>query len=132
MGMPLQIYRDQRLLFTRSAHGEILALHGTGEAIVRLLLETPILHDLSPMIFPFEHGCYVWEGTLVEESEAHPIAQGVTNRFWPGVIQRVSPADLAEIFVNFGDQSIGEAILMATYRASFDIFGISADTQRNQ
>src|SRR5687767_8029415 len=51
MAMPLHIYPRQRLLFSRSINGEMLALHGSGEAIVRLLLETPILYDLSPMTF---------------------------------------------------------------------------------
>ena len=132
MAMPLHIYRHQRLLFSRSANGEMLALHGSGEAIIRLLLETPILYDLSPMTFPYRHGCYVWEGTLVEESEADPAAHGVTNRFWPGALQQVSPANLTDIFLNFGDQTTGEAILMATYKASFNTSEFSPDTQQKQ
>jgi hypothetical protein len=110
----------------------MLALHGSGEAIIRLLLETPILYDLSPMTFPSRHGCYVWEGTLVEESEADPAAHDMTNRFWPGVLQQVSPADLTDIFLNFGDQTIGEAILMATYKASFHMPEFYPDTQQKQ
>lgn len=117
--MPLHIHRHQRLLFSRSAHGEILSLHGSGEAIIRLLLSTPILHDLSPMTFPAEHGCYVWEGTLVEETEGHPAIPAVTNRFWPGILQQVPSSDLTDIFLNFGDRATGEAILIATYQASF-------------
>jgi hypothetical protein len=130
--MPLHIYRHQRLLFSRSAHGEMLALHGSGEAIIRLLLDTPILYDLSPMTFPAEHGCYMWEGTLVEETEAHPAAPQVTNRFWPGVLQQVSTADLTDIFLNFGDRATGEAILIATYQASFHKTGSSTDTPQKQ
>jgi hypothetical protein len=119
MPMPLHIHRNQRLLFSRSSAGEVLALHGSGEAVTSLLLKTPILYDLSPMTFPQEHGCYIWEGTLVEESEAE-IGQNLIKRFWPGSLQQVSPADLTDIFLSFGDQRTGEAILMATYRASFD------------
>ena len=128
--MPLHIYRHQRLLFSRSANGDILALHGSGEAIIRVLLETPILYDLSPMTFPSRHGCYVWDGTLVEESEADPEAHVVTNRFWPGVLQQVSPADLTDIFLQFGDPTTGEAILMATYKASFHLPELSPDSQQ--
>jgi hypothetical protein len=130
MAMPLHIYPRQRLLFSRSINGEMLALHGSGEAIVRLLLDTPILYDLSPMTFPSRHGCYVWEGTLVEESEAHPAAHGVTNRFWPGALQQVSSSDLTDIFLNFGDQTIGEAILIATYKASFNMSELAPDTRQ--
>jgi hypothetical protein len=130
--MPLHIYRHQRLLFSRSANGDMLALHGSGEAIVRVLLESPILYDLSPMTFPSRHGCYVWEGTLVEESETDSTAYGVTTRFWPGALQQVSPADLTDIFLSFGDQPTGEAILMATYKASFHMSEFAPDTQQKQ
>lgn len=132
MAMPLHIHRHQRLLFSRSADGDMLALHGSGEAIIRLLLETPILYDLSPMTFPSRQGCYVWEGTLVEESEADSAAHGVTNRFWPGSLRQVSPADLTDIFLNFGDRTTGEAILMATYKASFNMSALSSDTPQKQ
>ena len=115
--MPLRIHRSQRLLFSRSADGEILALHGSGGAVTRLLLNTPILYDLSPMTFPNRHGCYIWEGTLVEETEVD--ADIVTTRFWPGTLRQVRPTDLTDIFLSFGDQTIGQAILLATYEASF-------------
>lgn len=129
MAMPLQIYRNQRLLFSRSAHGEMLALHGSGEAITRVLLKTPVLYDLPPMTFPKRHGCYIWEGTLVEESDTD--APGVTTRFWPGSLQEVAAVDLTDIFIGFGDYTIGQAILMATYKASFGITEFSIDTHRN-
>lgn len=128
--MPLHIHRHQRLLFSRSANGEMLALHGSGEAVTRLLLETPILYDLSPMTFPQHHGCYIWEGTLVEESDAGSAAHGVTNRFWPGALQQVATTDLTDIFLSFGDQTLGEAILMATYKASFKMSGFPTDAQK--
>lgn len=132
MAMPLHIHRRQRLLFSRSANGEMLALHGSGEAVVRLLLKTPILYDLAPMTFPSRHGCYVWDGTLVEETEGDGAAHGVTNRFWPGALQQVSSADLTDIFLDFGDQTIGEAILMATYKASFTMSESAPDTPQKQ
>jgi hypothetical protein len=132
MAMPLHIYRHQRLLFSRSSHGEMLALHGSGEAIIRVLLETPILYDLSPMTFPSRHGCYLWKGTLVEESETDRTTHAVINRFWPGDLQQVSPADLLDIFLGFEDQITGEAILMATYKASFKRSDYSTDSQQNQ
>ena len=128
MAMPLKIYRNQRLLFSRSAHGEMLALHGSGEAITRVLLKTPVLYDLSPMTFPKRHGCYIWEGTLVEESDTD--APSVISRFWPGSLQEVAAVDLTDIFIGFGDYTIGQAILMATYKASFGITEFSIDTQR--
>jgi hypothetical protein len=117
MAMPLQIYRNQRLLFSRSAHGEMLALHGNGEAITRVLLHTPVLYDLTPMTFPKRHGCYIWAGTLVEETDTE--APSVITRFWPGSLQEVASVDLTDIFIGFGDHTIGQAILMATYKASF-------------
>lgn len=118
MPMPLHIHLHQRLLFSRSATGEVLALHGSGEAVTGLLLKTPILYGLPPMRFPVQNGCYIWEGTLVEETEAE--GGGDVKRFWPGSLQQVSPADLTDLFLNFGDQTMGQAILMATYRASFE------------
>lgn len=123
--MPLHIYRNQRLLFSRSAHGEILALHGSGEAITRVLLKTPVLYDLTPMTFPKRHGCYIWSGTLVEQSDTDPPI--VTTRFWPGSLQEVASADLTDIFIGFGDHTIGQAILMATYRASFGMAESTAE-----
>jgi hypothetical protein len=132
MAMPLHIYRHQRLLFSRSAQGEMLALHGSGEAIIRVLLETPILYDLSPMTFPSRHGCYICEGTLVEESGTDRITHGVINRFWPGALQQVSPMDLLDIFLSFEDPVTGEAILMATYKASFNMSDYSTNPQQKQ
>lgn len=129
--MPLHIYRDQRLLFSRSADGEILALHGSGEAITRLVLKTPILHDLSPMEFPNAHGCYIWEGTLVEESESGSDAHSIPNRYWPGSLHEISPTQLTDIFLTFGDQPTGEAILMATYKASFADSRLHIDTPQD-
>jgi hypothetical protein len=117
--MPIQIHRNQRLLFSRSARGEILALHGSGDAMTRLLLKTPILHDLSPMTFPDQHGCYIWEGALVEESEPGTDALHATTYYWPGFLRQVSPSDLTDIFLSFGDQTTGQAILLAAYKASF-------------
>lgn len=119
--MPLHIYPHQRLLFSRSAQGEILALHGSGHETIKLLLQTPILYDLSPMAFPQQHGCYIWEGTLVEESECGSDALEVKNRFWPGSLQKICPGDLTDVFLSFGDQATGQSILMATYQASFGI-----------
>jgi len=116
MAMPLQIYRNQRLLFSRSADGEMLALHGNGEAITRVLLNTPVLYDLTPMMFPKRHGCYIWAGTLVEETDTEALS---ITRFWPGALQEVAAVDLTDIFIGFGDHTIGQAILMATYKGSF-------------
>jgi len=125
--MPLCIHPRQRLLFSRSAHGEILSLHGSGDATIRLLLKTPILYDLSPMTFPYQHGCYLWEGTLVEESEVGQADGEVTNRFWPGALREICQTDLPEVFLSFGDEVTGQSILMATYEASFGEARVSTE-----
>jgi len=118
--MPLYIHRDQRLLFVYFPNGRLLSLHGSGEAVTRYLLKTPIIPDLYPMSFPTaEEQCYLWAGTLVEEWE--PGADESPIRYWPGVLQAIPSQSVIDAFLSFEDRMTGHAILLAAYRASLTV-----------
>lgn len=68
--MPLRIYPDQRILFIREPSGKAFALHGYGKHTQALLLSSPLLNHLLPCsLLRVQRGCYLWEGTLVEQVE---------------------------------------------------------------
>jgi len=82
-----------------------------------LLMNCPVLNDLLPRgALPTKPGSYLWQGTLVEESD--PQNGHVQTRYWIGGVLPVTEADVTTIFTKFGDRASASLILMAAFRAA--------------
>jgi hypothetical protein len=92
-------------------------LHGAGTDVKSLLIKCPILNDLLPWAaLPAKPGPYLWQGTLVEESD--PQNGHVEARYWTGVAVPLTQADVTGIFTKFGDRASATVIMMAAFRAA--------------
>ncbi len=68
--MPLRICPNQQILFVHEHTGHSIALHGSGTEVKAILIACPILNDLLPRwAIPTVPGPYLWQGTLVEETD---------------------------------------------------------------
>ena len=115
--MPLKICPNQQILFVYQATGYSIALHGAGTDVKNLLINCPVLNELLPQgALPTIPGPYLWQGTLVEESD--PKSGQVENRYWLGTVLAVEEPDVTTIFTEFGDRSSATLILMAAFRAA--------------
>ncbi|MBA2251544.1 MAG: hypothetical protein H0W13_02385 [Nitrospirales bacterium] len=115
--MPLRICPNQQILFVHEHTGYSMALHGSGTEVKSILIACPILNDLLPRrALPTVPGTYLWQGTLVEETD--PESGQVPNRYWVGTVLPVSEADVTTIFTKFGDRTSAGQILIAAFRAS--------------
>jgi hypothetical protein len=115
--MPLKICPNQQILFVHQATGYSIALHGAGTDVKNLLMNCPVLNKLLPWgALPTIPGFYLWQGTLVEESD--PKSGQVQNRYWVGTVLPVGEPDVTTIFTEFGDHSSATLILMAAFRAA--------------
>jgi hypothetical protein len=62
-----------------------MALHGYGTDVKALLIACPVLNDLLPGgALPTVPGAYLWQGTLVEETD--PESGQVQARYWVGIV----------------------------------------------
>jgi hypothetical protein len=115
--MPLKICPNQQILFVHETTGYSMALHGAGTDVKVLLMNCPVLNDLLPRgALPTKPGSYLWQGTLVEESD--PQNGHVQTRYWIGGVLPVTEADVTTIFTKFGDRASASLILMAAFRAA--------------
>lgn len=115
--MPLRICRNQQILFVHETTGYSMALHGAGIDVKGLLMHCPVLNDLLPRdALPTKPGPYLWQGTLVEESDPHD--GHVQTRYWIGGVLPVTETDVTSIFTKFGDRASATVILMAAFRAA--------------
>ena len=115
--MPLKICPNQQILFVQETTGYSIALHGAGTDVTGLLVNCPVLNDLLPRgALPTKPGSYLWQGTLVEESD--PQNGHVQTRYWIGGVLPVTEADVTTIFTKFGDRVSASLILMAAFRAA--------------
>ena len=115
--MPLKICPNQQILFVRETTGYSIALHGAGTEVKGLLMNCPVLNDLLPRAaLPTKAGTYLWQGTLVEESD--PKTGQVQIRYWIGAVLPLTETDVTTIFSRFGDRASATLILMAAFRAA--------------
>ena len=115
--MPLKICPSQQILFVQETTGYSIALHGAGTDVKGLLMNCTVLNDLLPRsALPTKPGPYLWQGTLVEESD--PKNGRVHTRYWIGVAVPLTDADVTSIFTKFGDRASATLILMAAFRAA--------------
>lgn len=115
--MPLKICPNQQILFVQETTGYAMALHGAGTDVKGLLMDCPVLNDLLPRgALPTKAGTYLWQGTLVEESD--PKNGHVQTRYWIGAMLPVTETDVATLFSTFGDRASATLILMAAFRAA--------------
>jgi hypothetical protein len=115
--MPLKICPNQQILFVQETTGYSIALHGAGTDVKGLLMNCPVLNDLLPRgALPTKPGPYLWQGTLVEESD--PKDGQVQTRYWIGAVTSVREADVTTIFTKLGDRASATLILMAAFRAA--------------
>ena len=115
--MPLRICADQQILFVHEETGYSIALHGSGAEVKVILIECPILNDLLPGgALPTVPGPYLWQGTMVEETE--PPCGKVHTRYWIGTVLPLTQADVTTIFTEFGDRATAGLILIAAFRAA--------------
>jgi hypothetical protein len=114
--MPLNICRNQQILFVHEPAGYSIALHGSGTDVKAILITCPVLNDLLPQdTLPRVPGSYLWQGTLVEETE--PESEHVQSRYWVGSVLPLEPADVTTVFAEFGDRASAGLILIAAFRA---------------
>ena len=115
--MPLTICPNQQILFIVETTGYSIALHGAGTEVKALLITCPMLNELLPRsALPTLPGTYLWQGTLLEESD--PKTGQVQTRYWLGSVLPVKEADVSSIFAQFGDRASATLILMAAFRAA--------------
>ena len=115
--MPLKICPNQQILFVQETTGYSIALHGAGTDVKGLLMNCPVLNELLPQgALPTKPGPYLWQGTLVEESD--PNDGHVQTRYWIGAVLPVTEADVTTIFTKFGDRASATLILIAAFRAA--------------
>ncbi len=115
--MPLKICPNQQILFVLETTGYSIALHGAGTDVKGLLMNCPVLNDLLPRgALPTKPGPYLWQGTLVEESD--PQNGHVQTRYWIGGVSPLTEPDVTTIFTKFGDRASATLILMAAFRAA--------------
>ena len=118
--MPLKICPNQQILFVQETTGYSIALHGAGTDVKGLLMNCPVLNDLLPReTLPTRAGPYLWQGTLVEESD--PKNGHVGTRYWIGAVSPVTEADVTTIFTTFGDRASATLILMAAFQAAIKL-----------
>jgi hypothetical protein len=115
--MPLRICANQQILFLHEVTGYSMALHGSGTDVKALLIACPILNDLLPRCaLPTVPGPYLWQGTLVEETD--PESGDMQTRYWVGTVLPLKEPDVATIFAKFGDRASAGMILIAAFRAA--------------
>jgi hypothetical protein len=115
--MPLRICPNQQILFVHEVTGYSIALHGSGTDVKAILIACPILNDLLPRAaLPTVPGPYLWQGTLVEETD--PESGQVQTRYSVGTVLPLQQADVTTIFTEFGDRSSAGLILIAAFRAA--------------
>lgn len=115
--MPLRICPKQQILFVHERTGYSIALHGSGAEVKAILIACPILNDLLPRgALPAVPGPYLWQGTLVEETD--PDSGQVHTRYWVGTVFPLRESDVTTIFTEFGDRSSAGLILIAAFRAA--------------
>ena len=115
--MPLKICPNQQILFVLETTGYSMALHGAGTEVKALLISCPVLNDLLPRAaLPTLPGTYLWQGTLLEETD--PKTGEVQTRYWLGGVLPIREADVTSIFAEFGDRASAMLILMAAFRAA--------------
>ena len=115
--MPLRICPNQQILFVHEVTGYSIALHGSGTDVKALLIACPVLNDLLPRAaLPTVPGPYLWQGTLVEETDWE--SGQVQTRYWVGTVLPLQQADVTTIFTEFGDRSNAGLILIAAFRAA--------------
>jgi hypothetical protein len=97
--------------------GYSMALHGAGTEVKALLISCPVLNDLLPGgALPTVPGPYLWQGTLVEETD--PESAEVQTRYWVGTVLPLKETDVTTIFAKFGDRASAGLILIAAFRAA--------------
>jgi hypothetical protein len=115
--MPLRICANQQILFVHEATGYSMALHGSGADVKAALIGCPVLNDLLPgCALPTVPGPYLWQGTLVEETD--PESGQVQTRYWVGTVFPLKETDVTTIFAKFGDRASAGLILIAAFRAA--------------
>jgi hypothetical protein len=115
--MPLRICANQQILFVHEVTGYSMALHGSGTDVKALLIACPVLNDLLPgCALPTVPGPYLWQGTLVEETD--PESGQVQTRYWVGTLLPLKETDVTAIFAKFGDRASAGSILIAAFRAA--------------
>lgn len=115
--MPLKICPNQQILFVQETTGYSIALHGAGTDVKALLIGCPFLNELLPRgALPTSPGPYLWQGTLVEESD--PKSGQVQTRYWVGTVVAVRESDVTTIFTKFGDRASANLILIAVFRTA--------------
>ncbi len=115
--MPLRICPNQQILFVHEVTGYSIALHGSGTDVKAILIACPILNDLLPRAaLPTVPGPYLWQGTLVEETDWE--SGQVQTRYSVGTVLPLQQADVTTIFTEFGDRSSAGLILIAAFRAA--------------
>ena len=115
--MPLRICPNQQILFVHEVTGYSIALHGSGTDVKTILIACPVLNDLLPRgALPTVPGPYLWQGTLVEETDWE--SGQVQTRYWVGTVLPLQQADVTTIFTEFGDRSSAGLILIAAFRAA--------------
>ena len=103
--MPLRISANQQILFVHEVTGYSMALHGSGTDVKALLIACPVVNDLLPgCALPTVPGPYLWQGTLVEETD--PQSGHVQIRYWVGTVLPLKETDVTTIFAKFGDRAI--------------------------
>ena len=92
--------------FVRHADDRLFdGLHGAGTEVKALLISCPVLNDLLPGgALPTVPGPYLWQGTLVEETD--PESAEVQTRYWVGTVLPLKETDVTTIFAKFGDRAI--------------------------
>src|SRR5688500_2987267 len=94
--MPLRMCPNQQIVFVHQATGYSIALHGAGTDVKNLLINCPVLNELLPRdALPTIPGSYLWQGTLVEESD--PKSGQVHNRYWVETVLPVEEPDVTAI-----------------------------------
>jgi hypothetical protein len=114
--MPLRICPNQQILFVHEVSGYSIALHGAGTDVKAILITCPILNDLLPReALPTVPGPYLWQGTLVEDTD--PDSEQMQTRYWVGTVVLLREADVTTIFTEFGDRANAGLILIAAFQA---------------
>jgi len=114
--MSLRVCRNQQILFVHELNGCSIALHGAGTDVKAILIACPVLNDLLPRAaLPTVPGPYLWQGTLVEETDWE--SGQVQTRYWVGTVVPLREADVTTIFTEFGDRASAGLILIAAFQA---------------